>query len=64
MILRVERCDNVFMKTMKILLLHMFFNDFGENPAAVNCQPGARQATSGPRERDTKREPFAYGFRE
>ena len=43
-------------KNMKMLILHWFFNDFGENPAAVNYQPGARQATSGPRERATKRE--------
>ena len=50
------------MKTMKILILHTFFNDFGENPAAVSNQPGARQATSGPRERETKREPFAVAF--
>ena len=64
MILRVERCDDVFMKSMKILILHKFFHDFSENPAAVNYQPGARQATSGPRERETKQEPFADGFRE
>ena len=62
MILRVERCDDVFMKNMKILILHMFFNDFGENPAAVSNQPGARQATSGPRERERQREPFAVAF--
>ena len=30
MILGVERCDDVFMKNMKILILHRFFNDFGE----------------------------------
>ena len=28
MILRVERCDDVFMKNMKILILHTFLNDF------------------------------------
>ena len=50
------------MKSMKILILHRVFNDFSENPAAVNYQPGARQATSGPRERETKREPFAVAF--
>ena len=30
MILRVERCDDVFMKNMKILILHRFFKDLGE----------------------------------
>ena len=50
------------MKTMKILILHRFFNDFGENPAAVSNQPGARQATSGPRETARQREPFAVAF--
>ena len=62
MILRIERCDDVFMKNMKILILHKLFIDFGENPAAVSNQPGARQATSGPRERETQREPFAVAF--
>ena len=33
-----------------------------ENPAAVNYQPGARQATSGSRERAAQREPFAVAF--
>ena len=50
------------MKNMKILILHMFFIDFGENPAAESNQPGAQQATSGPRERETQREPFAVAF--
>ena len=64
MILAFGWCYHVIMKSMKIFVLHRFFNDFGENPAAVSNQPGARQATSGPRERATKREPFVYGFRE
>ncbi len=62
MILAFERCDDVCMKNMKMLILQQVFNEFGENHAAGNRQPRHRPGVLGARKRQTQREPFALAF--